>query len=469
MTGKCILQVCSIRAACSKLLPYCNAIGSCQHSFYVRTVQYLHVTVKEYLEKPGVWTKILNFTKFTSFDASLSLLRAKILMLKTEPFGQGIDFQHGNRNVSGFIRDTMELALQAENSTGSPNAELIEEFERTISRLEPRSPALGRLLPAFRKYWPYSLSTKFYEGTDSFLKFAVFRGLTLFTKFKIEQLSTVPQDEELLDCATWYQLAHDCTPVTQPALVAMLLKVGYDPNAYRHNSTPWRSLIKYIGHVAYKDVDWFHGPQFMLDLTWVEICRLFVLWGADVRVYYKWKDRIHTAWEVFDAAFNHLPRDPVLELRRLLAERGAMLFSEGRGSLSIRQPGRTHHDRHSQPSLAQGSDKPWQASSQKNHSGHSALDVGPWHDICRRNNQGHPAFDYKRGPESYRTDYQKPCPPDGPSTSRHYHPKYRSRNSEVRSRYYDMTYRQEKQSPRYDPRNNGFDRSIRRSRRWDPY
>ncbi len=51
-------------------------------------VQYLHRTVKDYLEQPTVWETVTAKTKETTFDPNVLLLKACLLQLKTSEFDE---------------------------------------------------------------------------------------------------------------------------------------------------------------------------------------------------------------------------------------------------------------------------------------------------------------------------------------------------------------------------------------------
>jgi len=55
----------------------------------------------------------------------------------------------------------------------------------------------------------------------------------------------------------------------------------------------------------------------------VDVSKLFLLAGADANAYYKYKSGTRHAMEILDSAFQHLPHEPVLELKRMLIEKGA--------------------------------------------------------------------------------------------------------------------------------------------------
>jgi hypothetical protein len=121
----------------------------------------------------------------------------------------------------------------------------------------------------------------------------------------------------------------------------MLFEAGYNPNRYYDvpKSTPWLFLLEFL-NASVKDserrLDFIHG----IDLLWVDVCKLFLLWGADINICIKCKRGTRSMWEVLRAAYRHLPPESVLELKRLIDQRKAE---------SVRQNART---RNQEPSLS---------------------------------------------------------------------------------------------------------------------
>ena len=99
----------------------------------------------------------------------------------------------------------------------------------------------------------------------------------------------------------------------QPSMVAMLFEEGLRPNSDYCGSTPWRYFLKFLTcrHTRRK-----------LPSPWVDICKLYILFGADVKagceVFGKWKSTL----EVLESAFQHLPVESSQELKRLALDRG---------------------------------------------------------------------------------------------------------------------------------------------------
>ena len=82
-------------------------------------VRYLHLTVREYLEKPDVWSNLVKLTSSSRFNASVSLLRAKLLTFKIVRF-------LGSSVTDLDVGDVADLALQAEDSTGKEQTALLD-------------------------------------------------------------------------------------------------------------------------------------------------------------------------------------------------------------------------------------------------------------------------------------------------------------------------------------------------------
>jgi hypothetical protein len=262
--------------------------------------------VKEYLQKPDVWANLLSLTKSENFDASLALLRAKILMLKI-PTTQ--------ETSESILACALSLALKAEDSTGTAHTALLDEMDATAGQIYSEGIYGTRIE---ERHW--SSSTDFDQlwhlprSRQSFLIYAARNGLTLYVQAKIASLNfgTANQvQRSLLDYATWFR-----EPAIRPAMVAMLLQAGFDPNdgGCKSRRTPWEELINYIS--IQKDTSTFNQ-------SWIDVCKLFIISGADLKV------KIRTSWtagqlsisDVLRWAFRCLPQGSVSELGRMITHR----------------------------------------------------------------------------------------------------------------------------------------------------
>lgn len=299
-------------------------------------IQYLHLTVREYLERPDVWTSLLELTRSSTFDANVSLLRSTLLMIKSQ------DYVILDLHVESLIL----LALQAEGSTGKAQTAVLDAIDTTASLIAfarkdyDRAPGLSVLL-----YNSYDFSGSDCEDCglydlrpDSLLALAVRCGLTLFVRDFIRRcvgLKRGYRERSLLQYTLWHASSwHKNTKIgigykVQPSMVAMLFEEGLRPNSESCGSTPWRSLLKFLT---------CRRTLGQLPSSWVDICKLYILFGADVKagceVSGKWK----SALEVLESAFQHLPVESFQELERLVIDRG------GRKTWSDhRWPATRHH------------------------------------------------------------------------------------------------------------------------------
>ena len=80
--------------------------------------------MKDFLDKPEVWSFILNSTNTSNFDPRVSLLRAEILRLK-----------HFNPHDFGYLEraevesQAMQHARIAEDNTGKAEVSLLDELD----------------------------------------------------------------------------------------------------------------------------------------------------------------------------------------------------------------------------------------------------------------------------------------------------------------------------------------------------
>lgn len=268
-------------------------------------VQYLHLTVREYLEKPDVWAGLLKLTSSSGFNASVSLFRSNLLLLKLTELSTWKCYIEHNP-----VFNIRSLALQAENSTGKAQTSLLKALHLTVRKI-----GYGFKGPGAK-----SLYYDFYEGVtpdpfpDCVLPFGVRNGLTLFVRDAIRQSKSLKETygkRSLLDYATW--CSKELT--VRPSMVAMLFREGLRPNEESCGSTPWRALLKFLASER--------RTFRTLPVPWLNVCKLFVLFGADINagcceVFGEWKP----AWEILKSAFQHLPGESLQELESMVLDRG---------------------------------------------------------------------------------------------------------------------------------------------------
>jgi hypothetical protein len=261
-------------------------------------VQYLHITVRDYLEKPDIWGDLLSWTADSDFDASLACLRSLILRIKTSFCYHGWGFY-----VWRLLDNAVDFARRAESSTGCAHTSLLNEVDDLASALLP----VERSLPWFAD--EDGDHAQFCQESCTCLRitfpiYAIAKGLTLYVRRKfgheIKQLNS-QSSVLLLDVATGvsFSLRDDrirfppgtlfrrgqtswmgrrgarCNdPRPLPSMIKMLLDLGLDPNESRDGSTAWLNLLKHLEQMRSKT------PR--LRPVWIDICKLFILYGAEL-------------------------------------------------------------------------------------------------------------------------------------------------------------------------------------------
>jgi hypothetical protein len=300
-------------------------------------VQYLHLTVREFLEKPDVWSDLLGRTAGTGFDASVALLRSCILVLKCTRLAW-------NDHLSSQIEPALTYGLLAENSTGQPQVDLIDELDRVAQLLYPAGHKYREFDEGARRYaadhkrhW----STDRHRGGDfedrptPFQTYAVAKGLTLYVQAKagrsLLSLNVSATRPLLLYAKDWANKIHnrsegdalgqENSAEVQPSMVAMLLQGNLNPNQAFNGSTPWIDLLTTLLSQTRTSIS--------VPAVWIDVCRLFLLYGADPKGD-SWKFEIpgfdsglhNNVYRVLNAVFSHLAdTNAFRQLLELQAER----------------------------------------------------------------------------------------------------------------------------------------------------
>ncbi|KAI9679714.1 MAG: hypothetical protein M1822_007320 [Bathelium mastoideum] len=251
-------------------------------------VQYLHLTVREFLEKPEIWSELLSKTSRTEFDPNLACLRSCILRLKKTP------------HFEVRLDTKLSFARCAEDSTSQAQVDLVDELNKTIAALN---------VPGYRDLWTYILDLPFLgernsswlEQSSFILVYSIVQGLSLYVRAKFgPRLRSLNQDfpVPLLNFATGVECNNICRRRAHrhhfysgkypngyikdedidirplPSMIAMLLQMGLNPNEMRSGSSPWISYMKKI-----KDELRGRGT---IRPNWKDTCELFLIYGADI-------------------------------------------------------------------------------------------------------------------------------------------------------------------------------------------
>jgi NACHT domain len=246
-------------------------------------VAYLHRTVKDFLDKPDVWNKLLAASK-PSFNPYRSLCSSFLLQLKC--------VHPDALTLSGFwdlVTWCIEYAAKIEAVTGDMQVRLLDELERVAAELTscPGPEDWTFLdLHTFNKrlhnnsHWtntrlPWILGS-------SFLHLAALCNLDKYVSIKLgpgcfylpDPNSTPLLDSAIADFNTFidYKDKPYCSTLQVPfRTIQILLEKGADPNHVFRNRTPWQILLSQR-EVRGQPSDWF------------KIIETFIECGADPKI-----------------------------------------------------------------------------------------------------------------------------------------------------------------------------------------
>jgi hypothetical protein len=194
-------------------------------------VDFLHRTVKDFLDTPDVWKRIISQSG-REFNVDVSLMRSYILQLKWL-YNSGWE----RTAFSSLCGEFMEFAARAEESSGERQSSYVDHFCETVRELwRVRSLADPNKTATCKEEsghgWIKMVPSTCNHG--SFLHVAIWYGLPLYVKYKLGQESKPEHhdfDHSSLSCAI-VPRSRDIWQLRprNVKVVALLLEYGADPN-----------------------------------------------------------------------------------------------------------------------------------------------------------------------------------------------------------------------------------------------
>jgi hypothetical protein len=308
-----------------------------------RDVHFLHLTVKEFLERPEIWKELLAHTAGTNFNPNVSLLRGSLFTLKT--LYSEIDWSSVTQD---HIDELIQYAVAAENSAGRPQVALIESLDETAAHLwSKHTKARWKSSPddepgrARLPYWTQHIQKQggYFLPVTNFVVYAIFKGLTLYVQAKHgSQLLSLNRIAEspLLAYAVGSGASEDGLRYPHPSMISMLLKAGLGPNPHFAESTVWLQLLGKLVRQSRTDK--------AVDPVWATVCKLLLLHGADIAAtlpttFHPIDGRRMGVTEAIDFIFSRGSHDTFLEIREIVAarERSTRLATQQRSNKRKRQ------------------------------------------------------------------------------------------------------------------------------------
>ena len=288
-----------LNSRCKGFLEVRSTDASSKHS-RSPTVEYLHQTVKDFLEKPEIWTRIVAAIE-TLFLPALPLSRAFLWTIKS------LDLITITKDsLRDLVIDCVHFASQVENVRYEAETSLYDELDRTVNNIlvGPKSELKTSVRIPGYEHW-----TAIFNGrTDStFPSFAVQYHLHFYLRAKMDRGTFTLQDRDirslLFTAVNHYRLSPDeickdddahvgCLP--SPRIIKLLLEWGADPNHYETGHgivSPFyyalKNSVEDTRTSRWKDLRQIDFPFSDFMSCWSDVIEVFIQYGAFIHPYAK--------------------------------------------------------------------------------------------------------------------------------------------------------------------------------------
>jgi hypothetical protein len=250
-------------STCSmSLRPRYAVAESCQR------VQYLHRTLREYLEQPESWKSQLQLTSSYGFNPHLQMLKSYMQQFKVLPVASDFLLQK--------VPITLTHAHFADTGVAQPYVDLLDGLDHIVTQVWEQITHEEGIL----NYWV----------DDPMLLKAVQYGCGTYVKYKLNPRNNYAiknrhlmlqfSGRPLLDIAIKPGLKSSKIPLS-PQVIEALLQSGAKPNLKYENASPWEHAIKvqFERYLSIPSDD--HERRRECALQSVEVFRTFLRHGAE--------------------------------------------------------------------------------------------------------------------------------------------------------------------------------------------
>ncbi|KAH9213046.1 hypothetical protein DL95DRAFT_238642, partial [Leptodontidium sp. 2 PMI_412] len=212
-------------------------------------ISYLHRTVRDYLEKPLVWERLLRQTAHTRFDPNTALLMSYVIEVKSANLsGETCVYDEG---VRMFLR-TSSLELSACQA----HVDLFEELDHALSiHWASQSPDdIPGHWSNGNTEWDHTLLDGRREWNGDVLTMAVSLNLMWYVEAKLESQDSLAGNKRGGLPLLGYALCFDAwslslkteAKIPNYGMVELLLKHEANPNELYQGYTIWQYMIHYL-------------------------------------------------------------------------------------------------------------------------------------------------------------------------------------------------------------------------------
>ena len=321
-------------------------------------VEYLHRTVKDFLERNDIWARILAGTG-PAFTPNRALCRSFLARLKTahciDSTGDSLWLQ-----AQRFISVCVLHAVETETATAQADIPLMEELDRVATIAAATAPNSAQLassrdsLVRRGAHWTGRMGET--NTASTFMAYAVKKNLLQYVRAKAGSKAPPPDrsGRSLLHYVTLSLSTSGLTAEDYRRSIEMakfLLELGADPNDDNGGGSPWRTLLssaldasKSLAPTPESEPSFLESQENLDHRNqrmqyWSDMVELFITFGADPVI-----NRISTAANCIREAFSEWDVNRTRKLERMLKQNKqswALLRKPGKSGTSKKQTGQT--------------------------------------------------------------------------------------------------------------------------------
>ncbi|KAF8859935.1 hypothetical protein BDZ45DRAFT_741784 [Acephala macrosclerotiorum] len=220
-------------------------------------IQFLHRTVRDYLEVPGVWKKIIAQTKDETWNPSTCLLRSSVALLSVARAALP-------ENLDTYRSVALQAMVHAHQADPNPSREYFQLLQR-LDQVMIRN--LNWNVDGNNNHWathdcfqcehedPDESGYALAEDRDSFVSLAVQYGLCNFLADSLRRDKTLlplKAGRPLLDYSLWpgADLHAEKRFPSNPDVTRILLQYGANPNERFNGRTCWENGLTFLWAIS---------------------------------------------------------------------------------------------------------------------------------------------------------------------------------------------------------------------------
>ncbi|KAE8447877.1 hypothetical protein EG329_010106 [Mollisiaceae sp. DMI_Dod_QoI] len=242
---------------------------SCRGSLSLKSVTYLHQTVREFLEREDNWQMILSRTAGSDFSTGSRLLKSHVLWAKFQALNHFRLSEPMSIERCSVILHAMFYAYQEDINFGNSHTQVLDILDETM---QLRYTSLHKSQP----HWKKGLRIdQISETDDSFIVIAIEFGLFSYlchTLSRRPEIIHMKQKRPLLHSAI-SPFPSGIEFETRTNIVRLLLEHGASPSEVYKGRTIWQWALSFAADQAESRYS-----------VWLELITLFICHGADPHI-----------------------------------------------------------------------------------------------------------------------------------------------------------------------------------------